>query len=85
MSVVEMREDVVNSFMAGFQEGVCPLCGGEGECVDSDEGTATEHFLDHLYECYDCHATWTERFMCNPLRIEVDGMRGDDGVWRKIW
>ena len=56
-----MREDVVNSFLASFQEGVCPLCGSDDtEAVDSDEGATTDHWFERYYTCNGCGHDFTE-------------------------
>lgn len=77
MSEGKLREDVVNSFMAGLQEGICPLCGSDDtDPVDSDEGAAADHWFERYYTCNGCGGSFTEQFMMEPTGLFSGGVSG---------
>lgn len=70
MSDTKMRKDVMNSFMTGFQEGVCPLCGNDDtEALDSDEGSTTNHWFERYYTCNGCGGAFTEQYKMVPTAM----------------
>lgn len=66
----EQRE-VIALFIAGKQDGVCPMCGAFAEAYDSDEGPGYNHFLERYYTC-ECGCEFTEKFDCVPISLTID-------------
>ena len=58
----------VMDFLNGLTEGVCPRCSKQAEVLGSDEGGASNHFLERHYRCA-CGAEFTERFVCVPTQL----------------
>ena len=66
-----MKQEVIDRFMAGKQDGVCPNCGAYAEAIDSDEGPGYGHWFERYYEC-ECGCKFTEHFDMVPTAISVE-------------
>ncbi|MBQ9041438.1 MAG: hypothetical protein IJ111_01320 [Eggerthellaceae bacterium] len=66
-----MIQEVVDKFMAGKQDGVCPECGKFAEAVDSDEGPGGSHWFERYWRCEECGEEFTEKFQMVPTSISM--------------